>query len=368
MIHLITRLPLPYHQTLCRTLHAGLDGDFCAWFAERDSAEFPFKTAPDLSFRHHYLAEVGYLQLWHTLKQNRRASVILGGWSSPMTKKTLFITSMLRIPVFIWSDHPHPRKRSRLTAILRESYLRLLSRGLVSGFLVCGKTTGEHLAGLGIPRDKIFNFPYWVDLPERWRLPQRCIDAVDRRKPLRLLAVGRHVTGKGFEVAIRAVKLANEGSGTPIAELVLVGDGPERASLQRLASSLGLDDCVSFPGWLENSEVQEELIRSDALVVPSEFEAYGVTVREALAQGRPVLCSKQVISALDETIASNAILLHSVGDAEALANHVLLLAGETALLRSASEEARRLAEQWQPVRALSILRNILPEQNIWSTC
>ncbi|HYX30379.1 MAG TPA: glycosyltransferase family 4 protein [Pyrinomonadaceae bacterium] len=367
MIHLITRLPLPYHQTLCRTLHDGLQGNFCAWFAERSNADFPFKAAPELSFRHHYLSEVGYTDLWHSLKQNPKAAVILGGWSSPMTKRTLLITSMLRVPVFIWSDHPHPRKRNRVTATLRESYLRLLSRAFVRGFLVCGEMTGEHLAEMGIPRDRIFNFPYWVDLPECWTLPNRCLESDHQRKPLRLLAVGRHVIGKGFDVAIRAVKVANERSGGRAAELVLVGDGPERANLQHLVASLGLEDSVSFSGWLENTAVQSELVRSDALIVPSEFEGYGVAVREALAQGRPVLCSDQVIAARDERVESNAILLHSFGDAETLAKHILLLARETDLLRNASEEARRLAEQWQPGRALAILRDILPEKTLWSS-
>jgi glycosyltransferase involved in cell wall biosynthesis len=189
---------------------------------------------------------------------------------------------------------------------------------------------------------------------------------VNQPKPFRLLAVGRHVTGKSFDVAIRAIKLANERSGFQIAELVIVGDGPERGNLEQLVVSLGLADSVCFTGWLENSEVQQELARSDALVVPSQFEGYSVTVREALAQGRPALCSNGVVAALDEHIEANAILLHSVGDAEALANHVLLLAGEADILKRASEEARRLAERWHPGRALAILQQALSEQRIFS--
>jgi glycosyltransferase involved in cell wall biosynthesis len=367
VIHLVTRLPLPYHQTLSRTLHAELNGNFCAWFAERQTPEFPFQSgSEDFQFRHYYLAESGYGKLWSALRQNRDAAVILGGWSSPMTKKTLLMTTALRVPVFIWADHPHPRQRRWLTAASRRLHLRLLSRTLVRGFLACGEMTVQHLAGLGIAGDKIFNFPYWVDLPASWSLPQRCFQPQDQPRPFRLLAVGRHVAGKSFNVAIRAIKLANERSGSLIAELIIVGDGPERASLEELVAALNLGESVCFTGWLENSEVQKEMARSDALVVPSEFEGYGVAVREALAQGRPVLCSDRVIAALDEHIESNAILLHSVGDAQGLANHILLLAGEADVLRRASEEARKLAEQWHPRRAFKILQQAVREQRILS--
>jgi glycosyltransferase involved in cell wall biosynthesis len=368
VIHLVARQPLPYHQTLCRTLNAELQGNFCAWFAERESHEFPFDArAGELEFRHHYLAEAGYRRLWRALKEKREAAVILGGWSSPMTNKTLLMAAVLRVPVFIWADHPHPSKRGALWSVLRRSYLRLLSRTLVRGFLACGEMTRAHLAELGIAKEKIFNFPYWVHVPSDWSLPRRCLNQANQPQPFRLLAVGRHVSGKSFNVAIRAIKLANERVGFPIAKLTIVGDGPERANLEELASSLNLSDSVCFTGWLENSEVQKEIARSDALVMPSEFEGYGVTVREALAQGRPVLCSNQVIAALDEHIEANAILLHSVGDAEALANHVLLLASEADLLRRASEEARRLAEQWHPARALAILRQAVRDQRIFSS-
>src|SRR2546430_11597214 len=50
-------------------------------------------------------------------------SVILCGWSSPMTNRTLLLTTLLRIPVFIWADHPHPRQRSMLVNLVRRSFL-----------------------------------------------------------------------------------------------------------------------------------------------------------------------------------------------------------------------------------------------------
>lgn len=358
MIHLVIRLPLPYQQTLCKTLSDAYGGAFVAWFAERKSEEFPFRSSDEPCFEHHYLSEVGYWKLLKDLKADPEAVVILGGWSSPMTKKTLLMTTLLRVPVFIWADHPHPRKRNWLFASSRKIILRFLSR-LVSGFLACGTPTVEHLASLGIKRSKLTNFPYWVELPLEWSVPDRCIDEEIAKRPLRLLAIGRLVPVKQFEVALRAVAQANKLAGYQIAELVLAGDGPERANLEAFAHDLGSENWARLPGWLESRQVCAEISRSDALVIPSSFEPYGVVVLEAMAEGRPVLASAQVIAAIDRDEGSGAIMLHQVGESELLAEQITLLATDAHALKRASVSARRTAEKWPPARALTILNEVL---------
>src|ERR1700730_12136860 len=112
MIHLVTWLPLPYQLVLCRALHKHYNGDFVAWFAERDNEEFPYRQSTTEDFSNHYLSEEGYRKLFRALWLDPEAVVILCGWSSPMSNKTLLMATLLRIPVFLWADHPHPRKRN----------------------------------------------------------------------------------------------------------------------------------------------------------------------------------------------------------------------------------------------------------------
>jgi glycosyltransferase involved in cell wall biosynthesis len=359
VIHLIIKLPLPYHQTLCRVLDVEFHGEFCAWFAERHSQEFPYKSSRSLDFHHHYLSEVGYSELWRALKKDRNALVILGGWSSPMTNKTLLMTSVLRAPLFIWADHPHPRRRSRAFAVLRQTYLRLLSATFVSGFLACGKPTVEHLRALGIAGDNLIEFPYWVDVPARWTPPPACVDGESRA--LQLLAVGRLVPVKQFEVAIRALARVNREA--DVARLSIVGEGPERKALEELAGALGVADAITFVGWLEADGVQMALQKCDALVLTSKFDAYGVVVLEAMAQGRPVLASDTVIAAVDRDDGSGAIQLHGSGNDELLASQIQCLASDRDRLGHASFAARAVAEQWQPERAASILKQIMLNLN-----
>ena len=267
------------------------------------------------------------------------------------------MTTILGIDVFIWTDHPHPRQRARMSAALRECYLRLLSYTVVRGFLVCGNPTGEHLAGLGIARNKIFNFPYWVEVPNEWSFPNGSQATSD--KPLRLIGVGRHVSVKGFDIAIEAVALANHGKIQPMATLELVGDGPERRNLETLAKSLGVSDAISFTNWLSNESVYSRMRAADALVVPSRFEGYSVVVLEALANGRPVLASNRVVAALDRDDGSKAIQFHSVSRSDQLSEQIVALANSREDLKKYSRSARRIAELWKPNRASELIAKLI---------
>jgi glycosyltransferase involved in cell wall biosynthesis len=353
MIHLVIREPIAYQRTLCQALSDSYKGSFIAWFAQKSEPLIPNGGE---NFSRRFISEVGYSTLYRELRSDPQAIVILGSWSSAIAHKTLLITRLLHVPVFIWTDHPHPRQRSRVFDRLRKTYLRLLANR-VSGFLACGKPTVSHLERLGIASAKITNFPYWVNIPEEWSLPEGCKENRNS-KPLHLIAIGRHVPVKAFEVAIEAVGLANQKAGHRIATLEMIGDGPERKHLEALARSLNLKDVVEFPGWLSNDAARRRLRDADALVVTSKFDAYGVVVLEALASGRPVLASDGVIAARDRDDGFGAILFHPSGDAEFLAQQIKLLADDQNVLRMGSEAARAIAEEWPLTRAAASLQPV----------
>ena len=351
MIHLVIREPIAHQRTLCQALSDSYKGAFIAWFAQKCEPLIP-KAGEDFTRR--FLSDVGYAALYRELRSDPAAIVILGGWSSAIAHKTLLITQLLHIPVFIWTDHPHPRKRSRVFARLRKTYLRFLANR-VSGFLACGKPTVSHLESLGIASAKITNFPYWVNIPEEWSLPERCRENRNS-EPLHLTAIGRLVPVKAFEIAIEAVALANQKAGHRVVTLEVIGEGPERKHLEALVRSLNLEGLVEFPGRLSNEAAWRRLRDADALVVTSRFEGYGVVVLEALASGRPVLASDGVIAALDRDDGFGGILFHPAGDVEFLAQQIKILAGDQNVVRMASEAARAIAQQWPVTRAAAMLQ------------
>jgi glycosyltransferase involved in cell wall biosynthesis len=351
MIHLVLREPIEYQKTLCQALSGAYGERFVVWFASKNlnSVRDAHET-----FAQRFLPDTGYLALLRELKADTQAIVILGGWASPFAWLTLLITWMLAVPVFIWADHPHPRKRR---GRVRRLYLKVVSRR-ISGLLACGKPTVDHLATLGFDPDQITNFPYWVRVPEEWCLPPGG-ESNRTKEPIRLLAIGRLVPVKAFDVAIKAVALANEKAGEQIATLEVIGEGVERDRLEELARTVDVHGAIVFAGWLANDEVGRRITESDALIVPSSFEPYGVVVLEAMANGRVVLASDQVVAALDRDDASGAIRFHSVADVTTLAQQIKMLAEDRIMLKQAAHAARAIAEQWKPERAVLILNSAL---------
>jgi glycosyltransferase involved in cell wall biosynthesis len=77
----------------------------------------------------------------------------------------------------------------------------------------------------------------------------------------------------------------------PYTKLHIVGDGPNRRSLEGLVQELDISSCVKFHGALQKEGVANVLARCHCFILASEIETFGVVVIEALAAGLPVICS-----------------------------------------------------------------------------
>lgn len=107
-------------------------------------------------------------------------------------------------------------------------------------------------------------------------------------EPIRFISIGRLVAWKGFHLSLAAFGQA----GRPSTEYWIVGDGPERTRLERLAQQLGCADRVRFFGEVPRSRALELLGQTSILLQPSLHDSAGWSYLEALAAGRPVICMK----------------------------------------------------------------------------
>ncbi len=105
---------------------------------------------------------------------------------------------------------------------------------------------------------------------------------------LRLLYVGRLVPIKGVHLALAAfARLLHRHPG---ARFTVVGDGPERPRLQRIAESLDITHAIEWRSWLPREEVMALYPEHDVFLFPSLHDSSGNAVLEALASGVPVVC------------------------------------------------------------------------------
>ena len=162
---------------------------------------------------------------------------------------------------------------------------------------------------VGIPAAKVETIPYGLDgLPPAWGTNPPDEVPPDARI---LLAVARLTAQKGIDVAVRALPLL-----PGHAALVVLGEGPERGELERLARELGVERRVFLLGRVP--DVAAWLRRAEVLVHPVRWEGFGLAVLEAMLAGLPVVATN--VSSLPELVVDGETgLLVPPDDAAALA-------------------------------------------------
>ena len=125
----------------------------------------------------------------------------------------------------------------------------------------------------------------------------------------------------------------------PELQLRLVGDGPDRASLETLAKELGLSDAVTFVGRLPEGETLAQIARADLLVLPSFMEGLPIVLMEAMAIGVPVIASR--VAGIPELVENDRTgLLFAPSNWDELASRIDFLLGNEAVRGSLTEQAK----------------------------
>ena len=148
-----------------------------------------------------------------------------------------------------------------------------------------------------------------------------------------VLGAGRLTAQKNFPGFLEAAAALSRS--LPEVRFVIAGEGPDRASLEKLAAGLGLADRVQFLGFV--TRMRELYLASDVLFFPSFFEGTPMTVLEAMASGLPVVASE-----IDGTA---EILTHGVDALLARPEQTQVFVEQLATVLQDQPLARRLAEQ-----------------------
>jgi glycosyltransferase involved in cell wall biosynthesis len=106
----------------------------------------------------------------------------------------------------------------------------------------------------------------------------------------------------------------------PAARLIVVGDGPEKFALARLATDLGIRDAVDFAGHLAQPDMERALGAAWVHAVPSRWEEpFGLVAAEAMMRGTAVVASDRG-GLTEQVVAGETGFLVPAGDAQALAH------------------------------------------------
>jgi glycosyltransferase involved in cell wall biosynthesis len=179
------------------------------------------------------------------------------------------------------ADHPRPLQSRLMAPLVRPLYRRAdgvvaVSRGLAL----------DLAASTGLPPERISVIYNPVVTPALRAAAREPLDHpwFAAGEPPVLLSVGRLTKQKDYPTLIRAFARV---AGERPARLLILGEGEDRASLQRLAGELGVADRIALPGFVGNPFAY--MARAAALVLSSRWEALPTVLIEALACGCPVV-------------------------------------------------------------------------------
>ena len=250
------------------------------------------------------------------------------GYATVNAMHGILAAKALGIPVLVRAESwLRDRGRSGIKLALKNVFFAALKR-MVDGVLPIGTLNAQywrHYFGYDVPQ---FLMPYAVDNDY---FSQRAQEAhagraslqaelgLDPARPVILFA-SKLQTRKHCDHLIEAyARLAPAAGVEPEPYLVIVGDGEQRAALERQAAATGLGS-IRFCGFRNQSELPRFFDLATVFVLPSQYEPWGLIVNEVMNAARPAIVSDDVGCGPDLIADGENGCIYPVGDVSALAD------------------------------------------------
>ncbi|WP_256300845.1 glycosyltransferase family 4 protein [Haloarchaeobius salinus] len=220
------------------------------------------------------------LERYDVVLQDELAHPTLVGWNRRVDSETPIVSIVHHLRA---SERWSPLRQRWYSAVER-AYLRS-----VDAVVTTSHDTARTVRAHG------YDGPLHVGQPAGDRFDDRTTPAptvIERRAidgPLRIVAVGSVVPRKNVHGLIDAVAAVPDCELTVVGALDAAPDYAER--LQRQVTAAGIDDRVTFTGFLPDADLADRLAAAHLLAVPSRHEGFGIVYLEAMGFGLPVIAS-----------------------------------------------------------------------------
>lgn len=216
--------------------------------------------------------------------------------------------------------------------------------------LVPSSGTAALMRSLKIPADRVQMAPYVVD-NEWWMAMASRVDRKAVRgnwkipeNALVVLFCAKLQPWKRPQDVLRAFARA----GIANSYLVYAGDGAMRGELEGEALDLEIQDRVRFLGFVNQSGLPDCYCSSDVMVLPSEYEPFGVVVNEAMLCGCPVIVSDRVGARFDLVEEDETGFAYPMGDVAMLTSVLTKALQSQDNLQRMRDAARKRMSHWSP--------------------
>lgn len=320
-VWLLTNTPSPYQVELLSAIQRDGRCDLDVRFMRQTHRGQAWQPGAGQSFRFKAMAGIGP-SLWaDAFRLHPRAVVdclvgrhdlfVLSGQYTSLTFVLCSILLRLRRKRWVmWLEQPWPEDyrpawtksvsaKSGLARTLRKRALACLLRN-ASGVFCIGTAAVDAYTKLGADPAKLAAIPYCCDTSRFETADPAAVEAIRKIWSLGgktvFLFSGQLIERKGVDVLIRAFSRI-AGSDQPAA-LVILGDGPLRASLESSVPQAARE-LVHFAGHLDQKELPPYFHASHVFVLPTRHDGWGVVINEACAAGLPVISTSAAGAARD---------------------------------------------------------------------
>jgi glycosyltransferase involved in cell wall biosynthesis len=285
-------------------------------------------------------------------------AVAAPGWSYPGALGALQWCIHTGVPAVVMSE-------TTASDFPRRWWTETIKRRIVSQFgagLVGGTPHRAYLHELGVPEERIF---LGYDVVENEYFTEGAQNGDREEKTLRseyalpdhyFLASCRFVPKKNLSRLINAFGQYRDRAADEAWDLVLLGDGPERDSVEQAITTGGLSDAVQLPGFKQYNELPTYYGLAGAFVHASTREQWGLVVNEAMAAGLPVLVSDRCGCAPDLVEEGRNGYTFDPYEPSSLADRMYQVAHGSVDLQAMGTASRSIISQWGPDRFAQGLR------------
>ena len=244
-----------------------------------------------------------------------------------------------------------------LDAPMRLAFRKLMTHA-IDGFIT-NSAAGKNYLTQSLKADprRVFSRPYQV--PDSRALLQQteqaAIDGLPLQSPV-FLFVGQIIPRKGIQVLLEAcqqLKAQGETSFT----LLVIGEGSQQEDLQEYCKANALDAHVRWLGRVEYGDLGAYFQRSDVFILPTLEDVWGMVVLEAMALGKPILCSKQAGASELVVDGKNGYLIDPQ-DANAIAAAMLQFIQHPERIEAMGKRSQELIAQHTPEAAAQFLAEV----------
>jgi glycosyltransferase involved in cell wall biosynthesis len=170
---------------------------------------------------------------------------------------------------------------------------------------------------------------------------------------------GKLATGKRCIDLVNACLRIHDNPGkSPTPYLLIAGDGEERARLEAYVRESGSSN-IRFVGFINQTDLPRVFDLFDVFVLPSEHDAWGLAVNEAMLAGKPVIVTDRVGCFPDLVQDGFNGFLYEAGDVNALEHHLRFLTEDLALCATMGENSLRIIRQYSFEQDVAGLRQAL---------